>query len=532
MVTFSMASRAGDQNRPHLRKQGNATQLIVDGKPFLILGGELGNSSASDLKTMQPIWPKLVKMHLNTVLVPVYWELIEPEEGVFDFALVDSIIHSARENKLRLVLLWFGSWKNSMSCYAPAWVKTDQERFPRSEDKDGRGMEILSVFSEENCTTDANAFGTLMRHIREVDDQDHTVIMIQVENEIGMIPEARDRSAAADDLYRRAVPEALMEYLQKHRTSLIPEFRQVWQKAGFKLSGTWEDVFGKGAGTEEIFMAWYFARYVNRIAEAGKAEYPLPMFANAALIRPGYKPGQYPSAGPLPHLMDVWRAGGPMIDFYSPDIYFPNFAEWCGKYHRSGNPLFIPEARGDADAAANVFYAMGQHDGLGFSPFSIESTNDPQNDPITQSYDILSQLAPLILDNQGKALMAGVLVDEENQTQKITLGNYVLNVSHDYTSKWTYRSSDSDQWPRRGCMIISMGPDEYVIAGKGVIVTFSPNTAGDTIAGIARIDEGSFVDGQWIAGRRMNGDQSHQGRHLQLPNHKFDIQRVKLYQYK
>ncbi len=532
IIFSSVLSRADEQNRPHLRKQGSATQLIVDGKPFLILGGELGNSSASDLKYMQPIWSKLVAMHLNTVLVPVYWELIEPEEGMFDFALVDSIIHSARQYHLRLAFLWFGSWKNSMSCYAPEWVKTNQEWFPRSEDKNGRGMEILSVFSEESCKADANAFGTLMRHIREVDDQDHTVIMIQVENEIGMIPEARDRSAVANGLYHQSVPEALMVYLQKHKVSLIPEFRQVWEKTGFKSSGNWEEVFGKGAGTEEIFMAWYFALYVNEVVEAGKAEYPLPMFVNAALIRPGYKPGQYPSAGPLPHLMDVWRAGGPLIDFYSPDIYFPNFAEWCGKYHRSGNPLFIPEARRDRQVAANVFYAMGQHDAMGFSPFSIESTQDPENDPIGQSYRILNQLTPLILASQGKGLMAGALVDEENQTQKIKLGNYTLSVSHDYTSKWTYRSPDSEVWPLRGCILISTGSDEYIIAGSGVIVTFETDSPEDSTAGIDRIDEGRFVGDHWISGRRMNGDQSHQGRHLQLPNHKFDIQRIKLYRYR
>jgi hypothetical protein len=212
---------------PHLRQQGTATQLIVDGKPFLVLGGELGNSSSSSLEYMRPIWPKLVSLNLNTVLVPVYWELIEPTEGTFDFSLVDGLIQAARQHRLRLVPLWFASWKNSMSCYAPAWVKTNQQRFPRAEDKAGRGMEILSPFSQENVEADARAFAAFMRHVRDVDSRDHTVIMVQVENEIGMIPDSRDHSAIADKLFHQPVPPELMSYLEQRKDALIPEFRAV-----------------------------------------------------------------------------------------------------------------------------------------------------------------------------------------------------------------------------------------------------------------------------------------------------------------
>jgi beta-galactosidase GanA len=517
---------------PHLRKQGTATQLIVDGEPFLMLGGELGNSSSSNLEYMKPIWSKLVNMHINTLLVPVYWELVEPEEGEFDFALVDGLIKDARSYNLRLVLLWFASWKNSMSCYAPAWVKTNQQRFSRAQKKDGSGMEILSAFSEANRDADASAFMALMRHIREVDGEQHTVIMIQVENEIGMIPEARDYSVVANELFNKLVPEELMDYLVQHKDTLIPEFRHVWEAAGFKISGTWEEVFGKGLGTEEIFTAWHYARYVNRITELGKAEYPLPMYVNAALIRPNYKPGQYPSGGPLPHLLDVWRAGAPQIDFLSPDIYFPNFAEWYQKYHRSGNPLFIPEAIRGNDSAVNFFYAIGQHDAMGFCPFSIESIKEPENERLPKSYEVLSQLAPQILKNQGKGTMTGVLLDKDKPTQKLHLGNYTLNVAHDYTWSWSPGYRESGQWPRVGGIIISVGIDEYLIAGSGLLVTFAPNTPGDPVAGIVSIDEGTYMNGRWITGRRMNGDQSHQGRHLRLPYDSFGIQRIKLYRYR
>jgi len=520
-----------DNSIPHLRKQGSATQLIVDGKPYLILGGELGNSSASNLKYMEPIWPRLVKLNLNTVLAPVYWDLIEPEEGVFDFSLVDGLIEDARRNNLRLVLLWFASWKNSMSCYAPAWIKTDQQRFPRARDKQGKGMEILSVFSDENRNADARAFAVLMHHIRQIDNQEHTVVMVQVENEIGMIPEARDHSDVANDLFNKPVPKELMDYLQEHKDTLIPEFREKWEAAGSKTVGSWEQVFNQGIGTGEIFMAWHYARYVNRIVEAGKAEYPLPMYVNAALIRPNYRPGQYPSAGPLPHIMDIWRAGGPLIDFFSPDIYFQNFAEWCRKYHCSGNPLFIPEAGRGGESAANAFYAFGQHDAIGFCPFSIESIENPDNAPLAKGYEILSQLSPLILENQGNETMAGVLLDKENQKQKVELGDYGLTVSHDYTWGWSTGAGESGRWPRAGGVIISSGPDEYIISGTGIIVTFSSNSPAERITGIVSIQEGEYVDGQWVPGRWMNGDQSHQGRHLRIPAGSFGIQRVKLYRY-
>ncbi len=517
---------------PHLRQQGTATQLVVEGKPFLILGGELGNSSSSDLAYMKPIWPKLVEMNLNTVLAPVYWDLIEPEEGTFDFTLVDGLIEGARAHDLRLVLLWFASWKNSMSCYAPIWVKADQQRFLRAQNSEGKGMEILSPFSDASRDADARAFAALMQHLRQIDSTAHMVVMIQVENEIGMIPEARDHSTVANELYGKPVPAELMEYLQQHKDTLIPEFQAVWEATGFKTSGTWEEVFGEGPGTEEIFMAWHYARYVNHVVEAGKTEYRLPMYVNAALIRPNYQPGRYPSAGPLPHIMDIWRAGGPAIDFLSPDIYFPNFAEWCAKYHRAGNPLFIPEAGGGAQGAANVFYALGQHDAIGFCPFSIESTDDPANDPLAQSYDVLAQLTPLILASQGKGTMAGVLVDQNNQRQEVQMGDYILTASHDYTWGWSSGARGSGPWPRFGALVVQTGPDEYVMAGSGVIFTFAPSEAGPASAGIGSIQEGTYLNGQWVGGRWMNGDQSHQGRHLRLAPGTFGIQRVRLYRYR
>src|SRR5882724_855035 len=527
ITCFGSMSAGQPYPAPYLRKQGMATQLVVDDQPFLVLAGEVGNSTSASLDYMRPIWPRLTSLNLNTVLIPVYWELIEPTEGKFDFALVDGLIQEARRHKLRLVLLWFASWKNSMSCYAPAWVKTNQQRFPRSQDKAGSGMEILSPFSKENRDADARAFAALMRHVREVDARDHTVIMVQVENEIGMIPDSRDRSVIANELLNQQVPPDLINYLQQHKEHLIPELRALWAANAFKTRGTWEEVFGKGPAIDEIFMAWHFARYVNRVTEAGKAEYPLPMFVNAALIRPGYQPGQYPSAGPLPHLMDVWRAGAPKIDFLSPDIYFPNFAEWTSRFHRSGNPLFIPEAMPSPLASINALYAIGQHDAIGFSPFSIDSLDEETSNSLAQSYQLLAQLAPLILDHQGKGVMAGLLPEgiEQRLPQQLRLGDYVLNVTYE-------RPTNQTPNVLSGGLVVAIGVDERIVAGAGLAVTCGTDRSDDLRGGMLSAEEGKFENGQWRSGRRLNGDQTHQGRHMRLVPGKFGIQRIKLYRYR
>jgi hypothetical protein len=534
LVTSFIPIRGAQQSRPpYLRRQGTATQLVVDDKPFLVLAGELGNSTSSSLEYMRPIWPKLVAMNLNTVLVPVYWELMEPVEGKFDFTLVDGLIQEARRHNLHLVPLWFASWKNSMSCYAPAWVKTDQQRFPRSQDKAGKGMEILSPFSKENLEADSRALAALMRHLRETDGADHTVIMVQVENEIGMIPDSRDRGAIADKLFDQPVPAELMDYLQQRKDDLIPEFRAIWAATGFRTRGTWDEVFGRGPGTDEIFMAWYFSRYVNQVAEAGKAEYPLPMYVNAALIRPGYLPGQYPSAGPLPHLMDIWRAGAPKIDFLSPDIYFQNFAEWARKYHRAGNPLFIPEAMPGPIDAVNAMYAIGQHDAIGFSPFSVESLDEVTSRSIRDSYDLLRQLAPLILEYQGKGAVAGLLPEgpEQRLPQQLRLGDYTLNITFEFPPLPIGQNPGTPA-SISGGLVIAISPDEFVFAGTGLTVTFDADASPGQIAGILSVQEGKFENGQWLPGRWLNGDQTHQGRHLRLEPGKFGIQRIRLYHYR
>jgi hypothetical protein len=532
------APAASAADIPHLRKHGTATQLIVDGKPFLALAGELLNNSATSVEHMKPIWPKLAASRFNTVLAGVSWAQIEPAEGKFDFSVLDGIIQGARSHNLRLVLLWFGTWKNSLSSYPPDWLKKDFERFPRAQAA-GRSIELLSPLCDACRDADARAFAALMRHVKAVDGREHTVIMIQVENEVGMHGDSRDRSPAADNAFAGPVPKELMDYLRLHRDTLIPDFRQVWEAAGFKTSGTWEEVFGKSAVTDGFFMAWNLARYIGNVAAAGKAEYPLPMFLNAALYGVGRGPQPTPSGGrPWDLVMDAWRAGAPAIDILSPDIYSEtDFVAFCAKYTQSGNPLFIPETGGGPTAAARALYAFGRHDAIGFSPFGIDRPDRLGNVPdLTGAYDLLSQLAPLISKHQGDGTMSAVLMGPKDPPRKIPVGNYTLEVTY-----WPIRYTmpllmpgepPPGPQPTAAALFIAAGPDEYYAAGSGVKVTFSPNTPGPPFAGLGTVEEGTFVSGRWVPGIRLAGDDTGQGQDLFELQRQMGIQRFTLYRYR
>ena len=373
VLAIQVQNSVAQNSIPHLQKVGDQYQMMVNGEPFLMLAGELGNSTASTMESMKPVWPRLKELNLNTVLVPVYWELLEPKEGEFDYQLIDDVIQEAKKHELKIVFIWFGSWKNSMSSHVPAWVKLDQKRFPRAKSDGGISQEILTPFSDNNLKADLNAYKNLMRYIKEVDVASQTVILMQPENEIGMLPSARDHSVLANDQFQKDVPADLINYMKENKSNLNPEFLEIWEMNGFKTSGNWETVFGKGLHTDEIFMAYYFALFTDQICAAGKEEYELPAYTNAALNRPNKLPGEYPSAGPLPHLLDVWKAGSSSIDFFSPDFYNTRFKHWNDLYTRQGNPLFIPEHRFDNTVSAKALYAYGHYEALGFSPFFIES---------------------------------------------------------------------------------------------------------------------------------------------------------------
>lgn len=523
---------------PELRHVHGATQLFVDGKPFLVQGGELDNSSPSSATYMKPIWPRLKAMGMNTAILPAYWELIEKDEGKFDFSSVDVLIENARKNNMRVVLLWFGSWKNSMSSYAPAWVKRDVSRFPHVRTMDGKAQEILSPMSETNLEADCRAFKALMAHIKNTDGQ-RTVIVVQPENEVGMIPEARDHSPEANAAFAAPAPKQLTDYLVAHRTALVPSLREAWESHGAKIGANWEETFGAGLATDEIFNAWTQALYNGRVAAAGKAIYPLPMYANAALIRPGKQPGQYPSGGPLPQVFDVWKAAAPALDFLAPDLYFPNFVEWATKYARPGNPLFIPETGrvSAAEMAANGYWAYGHLNAIAFSPYAPEFLSKEEQEIFGQANAILGQLAPQILAAQGTNSIAAVRTafsfdgTQDTSAQKVTVGDYVFDVHFKNPPPISIGQREEVEMPgAHGGLIIQTGPEVYLVAGTGMNIYFQP-ADGKGTAGIESIWEGRYVNGVWVPGRCLNGDESNQGRQLKVPSGRFELFRVRLYRY-
>ena len=544
-----------------LQKQGTATQLVVHGMPFLILGGELGNSSAACPQDIERIFPKLKKMGLNTVLVPVYWDLTEPVEGQFDFTLTDKALQQARENDLKIVFLWFGAWKNSMSCYAPLWFKENHKKYPRAYTQSGKPLEIASAFSEAVYEADHHAFSQWMQHIATVDKEEGTVIMIQIENEIGMLEDARDYSREANKIFNAPVPAEFMTYLQKNKKALHPQMLKKWESQGCKKQGNWQEVFGADIYTDEIFMAWHYAKYVEGLAQTARSIYNIPLYVNAAMNSRGRKPGEYPSAGPLAHLIDVWHCGAPSIDILAPDLYDNGFTDWVARYKLHNNPLFIPEIRLTDNNSVRAFYIFGEHDAIGISPFSIEDGSDSPNSPLVQSYAKLTELIPLLTKYQGKGLMKGLLFDSENKERIIADDDLTITARHFFTLPWDSRATNGSIWPEGGGILLKLSKNEYIVAGSGIVLEFAKTSEKQTIEKQKQLGEDGFAlrndqiktkhdkfkgmrcgigyvdevkvdkDGKLHYVRRLNGDQDHQGRHVRISVGDFKILHVQLYEY-
>jgi hypothetical protein len=520
---------------PHLEHSGLVTKMIVNDKPFLMIGGEFHNSTSSSTGYMEDIdiWGTVEKANYNTIVASASWELVEPEEGKYSFGPVDYIINKAREKDLKVVLIWFASWKNGASTYVPGWVKRDQNNYRYVQNAKGETLDVLSpVANEKAMKADARAFAALMRHIKEV-DPGHNVIMMQVENEVGILTSPKDFSPVAEKAWKSDVPADLIKYLQSHKGLLFPELEKVWEANGYKTKGSWEEVFGVSSKntqnwqeypyyTEELFMAYNYARYISHVAAEGKKELNLPMYCNAWLKQPsGGFPGKFPSGGPLPEVLDIWRAAGPAIDFLAPDIYIDDFDWVLSQFTLSGNPVFIPECTFDI---SKELYAFGKYNVLGFSPFGIDIKRGgfsmgPSDDSTVEDFykgnAILRGMDQIILNHYGSDKMSGLLVDDVNSKQSARMGDYEISVTLAASSAQGTQNDGTGTGSRKlrkdgGALIIQAGEDEFYIVGKDIRIGYALAEKNSILNAVTElVEEGTFRDNKWIPGRRINGDETY-----------------------
>ena len=516
-------TESADRSLPRFETENGVTRFIVDDAPFIILGGELRNSSAFSLEFMEPLWERVAAQNLNTLLLPLSWRQLEPVEGEFDYTAVDGLIEVAREHDLRLLFLWFGAWKNGLSGYAPAWVTSDQERFPRMEYSNGKKIEVFSNLSDNLKESESKAFKALMAHIREIDDQEQTVIMMQVENEVGIRGSSRDYSPLANEAFTADVPGALMDYIETHREELDPVIHDAWESKGFPGEGSWQEVFGTGMAADEIFMAWCYSSYLNYIARAGMKEYPLPMFANAWLSTEGRYAGIYPSGGPVATMIDIWKAGAPDLILLAPDIYEPEFKLKCSQFAREDNPLFIPEACAiwyddTVSGPAKAFYSIGAHNAIGFSPFGIDDPTYHADHPISKAYGILGSMMSLVTEAQVNGDI-GACMEEGNAADTLVFDDYMFIADY---------SLLKPDYMEGYALVIREEENRFLVAGNGLKMSIRSANPDLPHLSFLDIEEGVFQEGRWVPGRELSGDETlgNGTEGLKFPPNPYDIGRV------
>jgi beta-galactosidase GanA len=498
-LVLTTASAASDNRElPRLVEEDGRHALYVDGAPFLILGAQVNNSSAWPA-ILPKVWPAIEQLQANTVQVPVAWEQIEPSQGKFDFSFLDTLLTQAREHRVRLILLWFATWKNNGPSYTPEWVKLDNARYPRLINERGERLNSLSPHAPATLDVDRKAFTALMRHLKQVDPQ-HTVIMVQVQNEPGTYGGVRDHSPAAQKLFDATVPERLTRALNVSR-------------------GNWRQVFGKDA--DEFFHAWSVASFIEQVAAAGKREYPLPMYANAALrdpFKPG-PPGSYASGGPTDNVLQIWKAAAPSLDLLAPDIYLPQYAKYLkvlDSYRRADNPLFIAET-GNAPEYARYFFTALGHGAIGFSPFGMDFTgysNYPLGaprvdretvEPFALNYRLAAPMMRELAALAFRGKLHGVAEEPGQGSQRVSLTKWQATVAYGLPQFFGMNTTPpGNPQPVGGALIGELGPDEFLVTGYHCRVSFELR---DRKMQYARVEEGYYEAGEWKFVRLWNGDQ-------------------------
>jgi len=507
---------------PHLGMINHHPILVVNDKPCILLAGEVHNSSSSSLQYMEKVWEKAAELGMNCLLLPVSWELIEPEENRYDFSLVQGLIEQARSHQMKIVFLWFGAWKNAQCYYAPSWIKTDMKRFRRAEIQKGKGFvrirdfydmpyTSLSYLCKNTVEADARAFGRLMAFIRDMDEAEQTVVAVQIENETGVMGAVREHSDEADMLFASDVPEGFAEYMRASVKTMTPDMKKAVETG--KAAGSWPEVFGREA--EEVFSAYHIARYVNTVAEAGKNEYPLPFSVNCWLNKKGDPAGIYPSGGPISKMREVWRYCAPNIDLYAPDIYLPGFREICDEYTRRGEALYIPECPTHRYAAAREILSIGRYHAMCYSPFGFEDMGIPLNAAqlalfggdaedttlqLPQDREIYAKINHLL--NGMSGLLTGYY-----GTENLQAGSGETEETSGFRMGCTLIQANYLK-PEGACLVLWENEQECWILAYETALTFMSDDPERPGLDFLCLEEGRFDNGAWLRGRRLNGDEA------------------------
>jgi hypothetical protein len=505
LLAFTALPRALAVDAPQLVQKDGRYALMVEGRPYLILGGQIHNSS-SWASELPQVWQSMAALHANTVAAPVYWEQLEAQPGHFDFSNVDQVVEGARAHNLHVVLLWFGTWKNGNMHYVPAWVKSDPKRFPRTIRPDGEPIDVLSPNSRNTLEADKAAFTALMHHLKQIDNEQHTVLLIQVENESGNIGSIRDNSAESNREFAGQVPADLLA-------------------AAHKQPGTWSQVFGSEA--DEAFQVYHQAKYINEIAAAGKAEFAIPYYINVWINYPAAAlperqldtPGiAYPSGGAVQKFLGLWRALAPSIDMIGPDLYSDDsqlYRQAMQTYRRPDNPLWIPET-GRGDSYGKFFFAALGDGAIGFSPFGVDQSgwNILGDQPWKSHANNFALIGPMSreiaqLEFDGKLKTA---VEETGQTaQELDFGKWQATVAYGFPQS-DGRKAPGTRDAHGAALVAQLGPDEFLVTGVDASVIFHlPGKLPWIRSEIVTAEEGTYENGVWKPIRLLNGDETDRG---------------------
>jgi len=506
MSVGKIYSQTGSGTIPKIIEKNGRHAFLVDGQPFIMLGGQAHNSSGWPGMLPQ-VWFAVKTMNANTLEVPIYWEQIEAQTGKFDFSLVDTLVKQGREHNVHLVLLWFATWKNGSNHYMPEWMKREAGKYPNITGRNGQPVDSPSPHTQAAMEADAKAFAAVMGYLKKSDPQ-HTVIMVQVENEPGSWGSVRDYSAEAQKLFEGQVPAELLK----------PEVLKALNKPVVS-KGTWIEVFGDNA--DEYFHAWSVAHYIGYIGAAGKAVYPLPLYVNAALRDPIKNPpaNTYESGGATDNVLLIWKVAAPAIDILAPDIYMSG-SEQALKvielYDRPDNTLFVPET-GSSQEYARYMYEVFARGGIGFSPFGIDDNGQGASEaditarlaPIAQEYEMFSPMMRELAKWGFEGKIKAVVEREDHAAQTIDLGKWQATVTF---SPGGGRSSQPNTKPIGKAMVVQLGENEFVLIGSLCHFTFHPVGVN---AGKAwqylKVEEGKYENGTFKLLRIRNGDETDWG---------------------